>query len=312
MLVSKLVAEHSKKAREDDNLYLAKRSSNSGTHGSVNVSGLRSSDMNGRSGSYRQRRQVKESDSQDLVLELENFERATSHSEGTLTEQITELISDAEPTTTDNDEVPSSQSAEAEVTGGDPVVPSGGASTGIAPKKSFSSRSLNNRRVGFKEGTATGMRASDGGLGRKAKSERLPRSTSEDLLIRHDQAPPKRLLVKMYDLQARLADVNQRILSGMAVPEEEWETLRRLTTRMGDTFKHVSFAWKTNEMSTWSLENEEKNGDAQSDDGPAEEAENNDSLPPEDFPDEANSQSTSGVLPDEEQGTSNKNHHHFL
>ena len=65
--------------------------------------------------------------------------------------------------------------------------------------------------------------------------------------------PPKRLILKMYDLQAQLGDVNQRIMSGRSVPEAEWEKLRRLSMRMGDIFDQVSFAWRPNEMSALSF-----------------------------------------------------------
>ena len=46
------------------------------------------------------------------------------------------------------------------------------------------------------------------------------------MMIHQDKAPPKRLILKMYDLQAQLGDVNQRILSGKGVPEAEF--IRRI------------------------------------------------------------------------------------
>ena len=70
----------------------------------------------------------------------------------------------------------------------------------------------------------------------------------DHMLISQNQTPPKRLILKMYHMQVHLADMNQRLMSGMAVSTSDWEKLRRLSTRMGDTFHQVSFDWKEDEV----------------------------------------------------------------
>ena len=93
---------------------------------------------------------------------------------------------------------------------------------------------------------------------RAGRSGRSSGSTSEAVLIRRDEPPPQLLVLKMYDLQTQLSAVNEQLMSGMAVEESEWEKLRRLSTRLGDTFDNVNFAWKPDELSAM-IEEEEAN-----------------------------------------------------
>jgi hypothetical protein len=51
----------------------------------------------------------------------------------------------------------------------------------------------------------------------------------------------------MVDLQEQLLAVNGRIMSGLAVSEDEWIAVRELTSKLGATFKDdVDFAWENN------------------------------------------------------------------
>lgn len=68
---------------------------------------------------------------------------------------------------------------------------------------------------------------------------------SSRIVVTQDETPSRRLVLKMIDLQNNLARVNLRIMSGTAVSEDEWETLRRMSTKLGSTFKNeVEFSWQ--------------------------------------------------------------------
>jgi hypothetical protein len=74
------------------------------------------------------------------------------------------------------------------------------------------------------------------------------RYLSNRILVKCDEPPARRLVLKMVDLQEQLAAVNERIMSGVVVSEDEWTTLRQLANRLGSAFNDdVDFAWE-NEM----------------------------------------------------------------
>jgi cadmium resistance protein CadD (predicted permease) len=71
------------------------------------------------------------------------------------------------------------------------------------------------------------------------------RSLSSKMLVQCDETPARRLVLKMVDLQEELAAVNDRIISGVAVSEEEWMSVRDLIGTLGSTFHDdVDFAWE--------------------------------------------------------------------
>jgi cadmium resistance protein CadD (predicted permease) len=90
------------------------------------------------------------------------------------------------------------------------------------------------------------------------------RFLSNKILVKCDEPPARRLVLKMVDLQEQLAAVNERIMSGLVVSEDEWTTLRQLANRLGSAFNDdVDFAWE-NEMranSARSWKNEYKSKD---------------------------------------------------
>ena len=74
------------------------------------------------------------------------------------------------------------------------------------------------------------------------------------IVVKQDETPSRRLVLKMIDLEKNLARVNRRIMSGTAVSEGEWETLRLMSTKLGSTFKNeVEFSWQrgTEQARTW-------------------------------------------------------------
>jgi hypothetical protein len=73
------------------------------------------------------------------------------------------------------------------------------------------------------------------------------RSLSNTIRVKCDETPARRLVLKMVDLQEQLLAVNGRIMSGLAVSEEEWIAVRELTSKLGATFNDdVDFTWENN------------------------------------------------------------------
>jgi len=71
------------------------------------------------------------------------------------------------------------------------------------------------------------------------------RRLSNRIVITTDEAPARRLVLKMVDLQRQLASINDRILMGMVVSEEEWATVRQLSSKLGTVFtEDVEFEWE--------------------------------------------------------------------
>lgn len=65
------------------------------------------------------------------------------------------------------------------------------------------------------------------------------------IVIKQDEAPARRLVLKLVGLHNSLGRVNDRITSGKAVSEEDWASLRLMTTKLGSTFKNeVEFSWE--------------------------------------------------------------------
>jgi hypothetical protein len=70
------------------------------------------------------------------------------------------------------------------------------------------------------------------------------KTPSSRILVQCDEPPSRRLLLKMVDLQQQLSEINSRVMSGLAVSEEEWNKVRTMSSKLGSTFKDdVDFAW---------------------------------------------------------------------
>ena len=65
------------------------------------------------------------------------------------------------------------------------------------------------------------------------------------ITVRPDHAPPRRLVLKMLSLQEELVKTNERLLSGLVVTEEDWNSVRRLNRKLNTTFEEdVTFEWE--------------------------------------------------------------------
>ena len=73
---------------------------------------------------------------------------------------------------------------------------------------------------------------------------RRRKSRKGEIVIEPNQAPSRRLTLKMVDMQAHLDRVVQRIMSGLVVSQEDWEETRRLAEKFGEVFTEiVAFSW---------------------------------------------------------------------
>lgn len=70
-------------------------------------------------------------------------------------------------------------------------------------------------------------------------------SSIPHIVIHEDETPAKFLVLKLVDLQGKLSRLNDKIMSGAAVPSEEWESLRKSSHHVSSTFKRkICFAWE--------------------------------------------------------------------
>jgi hypothetical protein len=76
-------------------------------------------------------------------------------------------------------------------------------------------------------------------------SRRQVEAAANRIVVATHETPARRLVLRMVDLQEHLYSVNERIMSGRAVSEEEWTKLRKLCTNMGHVFAdEVRFEWE--------------------------------------------------------------------
>jgi len=82
------------------------------------------------------------------------------------------------------------------------------------------------------------------------EQEASRQSGRKKIVIGATDAPSKKFLLKLLDLQHRLTRVNERIMSGLTVSEAQWESLRNMAGVVGKTFENdVQFAWETSQSS---------------------------------------------------------------
>jgi hypothetical protein len=91
------------------------------------------------------------------------------------------------------------------------------------------------------------------------KSAQSSRSVAgQTIVVREDETPSRRLLLRMISLQQHLQTVNERVMSGLAVPREDWTGLRSLCEKLGTAFQNeVQFDW---EASSEALYNGSRHG----------------------------------------------------
>lgn len=87
------------------------------------------------------------------------------------------------------------------------------------------------------------------GLSAKRSGLRKNKITNKSMIrLRQDKAPARRLVLKMFNLQKTLSEVNSHLMSGKVVSKENWERVRLLTCRLGETFAdEVTFDWSSDE-----------------------------------------------------------------
>lgn len=72
-----------------------------------------------------------------------------------------------------------------------------------------------------------------------------PKRISDTIIVAEYEPPPRRLLLRMIDVQRMLAKVNQAILTGLSVSPEDWEEIRDACVALGDVFvREVDFDWE--------------------------------------------------------------------
>lgn len=72
-----------------------------------------------------------------------------------------------------------------------------------------------------------------------------PKHISDTILVAENQTPPRRLLLRMIDVQRMLFKLNQAILIGLCVKTEDWEEIRDACVALGDVFlREVEFEWE--------------------------------------------------------------------
>lgn len=75
--------------------------------------------------------------------------------------------------------------------------------------------------------------------------ERNPRLSNTKIRITETEAPGRRLLLRMIDVQRTLAKVNMALLTGELVNKDDWEDVRGGCIALGDVFeKDVKFGWE--------------------------------------------------------------------
>jgi 7 transmembrane sweet-taste receptor of 3 GCPR len=83
-------------------------------------------------------------------------------------------------------------------------------------------------------------------LPKLASQKRSSSSPSiQPIVVATNETPARRLVLRMVDLQEHLNAVNERIMSGLAVSQDEWTKLRKLCRNMGLVFTNeVRFDWE--------------------------------------------------------------------
>jgi len=72
------------------------------------------------------------------------------------------------------------------------------------------------------------------------------KKTKSSLIVVSDTATPsRRLMVPMLDLEELLHRINHRVACGLGVSHDDWESMRDLANRLGDTVRsRVEFEWE--------------------------------------------------------------------
>ncbi|CAJ1928052.1 unnamed protein product [Cylindrotheca closterium] len=78
-----------------------------------------------------------------------------------------------------------------------------------------------------------------------------PRLSHDKIRISESEAPGRRLLLRMIDVQRMLANVNTSLLTGVSLGRDDWEELRVGCVTLGEVFENeVVFAWDDEDTSS--------------------------------------------------------------
>lgn len=91
------------------------------------------------------------------------------------------------------------------------------------------------------------------------KDPNVSDTTGSKIYISNTAAPSRRLLLPLVEMQSTLQEMNQRIMAGLGVCENEWESLRQQSIDLGQMFNdQVHFQWeRSSSFETTSKRNEQ-------------------------------------------------------
>ena len=91
---------------------------------------------------------------------------------------------------------------------------------------------------------------------REHRRRRRGRRLANRMVVTEDETPARRLVLKMLDLQDQLEAVNNKIMSGLAVTQEDWGVITKLTGKLDRTFTNeVEWEWEEAKKYEESLRN---------------------------------------------------------
>jgi len=103
-------------------------------------------------------------------------------------------------------------------------------------------------RLSFLKKSSVGRQGSmlrSGANGRMQSIQYNPKQRNSSIHISEDQAPPRRLLLRMVDVQQILSKANQTLLTGLSIDRADWDEIRDTCVALGDAFRQeVVFAWE--------------------------------------------------------------------
>jgi hypothetical protein len=88
--------------------------------------------------------------------------------------------------------------------------------------------------------------ASSAGMDRRSLLTKRKSSCGlKKIILSPDDTPPRRLVLKMIDLQEALTALNGKVMSGLAVKPEAWDSITELITRLERNFREdIIFSWR--------------------------------------------------------------------
>ena len=110
--------------------------------------------------------------------------------------------------------------------------------------RDFSKESRQDAEVKSSQSPATAA-STDRRADMQRRRSRVARDLSKEKMpLSPDKTPPRRIALRMIDLQEQLSDMNTRIMSGLRVDPDDWDNLVRIINRLDQIFReNVQFSW---------------------------------------------------------------------